>query len=82
MYLHNNSELQVGIVWLDRNRFEREIVVGANIRSDGLKIAGPGAVESENFTGMTALPFDLKLLVPSALIGCWTVVAYLLVCAG
>jgi hypothetical protein len=46
------------------------------------KIAGPGAVESENFTGITALPFDLKLLVPSTLIGCWTVVAYVFDCAG
>ena len=28
--------------------------------------------DKANLTGMTALPFALNLLVPSALIGCWT----------
>jgi hypothetical protein len=31
---------------------------------------GPSPWDRANFTGMTALPFALKLLEPSALIGC------------
>src|SRR5258708_609194 len=45
-------------------------------------MTGPGATESENLTGITFLPVDLKLLVPSTLMGCWTEVAKLVVCGG